>query len=221
MSNPNAPFGLRPVRYKDGRPYSPLGAFAYTIADSYSHAIGVGDLVARDPAGSTYTGPAEFDPGLNIVKALNSGGAGAVNTVPALGVFAGATWNLTDGSIFYRPYWPASQTTFNAQGAYNVLVADSADLVFEVQFDVTGFTPAQVGTLAELYAVDSIDANGRSTSYATGPGGTNSATATLQLKILGLSKKPRNGQANVYGAYSVAEVLLVQQENAYEVVKSS
>ena len=67
MSNPNAPFGLRPVRYLDGRPYAP-SINGYTIADSYATAIGTGDLVILNPAGSTYTGPAAFDPGLNINK---------------------------------------------------------------------------------------------------------------------------------------------------------
>jgi hypothetical protein len=217
MSNPNAPFGLRPVRYIDGRPFAPsIGA--YTIADSYGTAIGKGDLVIQNPAGSTYTGAAEFDPGLNIQKTGVS--SFIANSQPILGVFLGATWNLTDGSIFYRPYWPASQTTFNAQGAYNVLVADSTDLVFEVQFDATGFTPAQVGTLAELYCPGAYSANGVSQAYATDPGQTSVSTATNQLKILGLSKKPRNGQQNAYGAYSVAEVLLIQGGNNYEVVKA-
>jgi hypothetical protein len=217
MSNPNAPFGLRPVRYLDGRPYAPsIGG--YTIADSYATAIGTGDLVILNPAGSTYTGPAAFDPGLNINKAALSGSV--VNSTPVLGVFLGATWNLTDGSIFFRPYWPASQTTFSAQGAYDVLVSDSADIVYEVQFDVTGFTPAQVGTYAQLDAPTTYDANGKSTAFATSPGGTTVSTATNQLKILGLSKKPRNGQQNVYGAYAVAEVLLVQHRNKYETYKN-
>jgi hypothetical protein len=218
MSNPNAPFGLRPVRYVDGRNYSP-SIKAYTIADSYATAIGKGDLVALDPAGSTYTGPAAFDPGLNVIKAGNNGTV--TNAQPVLGVFLGATWNLTDGSIFFRPYWPASQTTFSAQGAYDVLVADSADLVYEVQFDATGFTPAQVGTFAQITSPAAYSANGVSQAVATSPGGTTVTTSTAQLKILRLSPKPRNGQQNTYGAYAVAEVLLVQQENRYETVKSS
>lgn len=217
MSNPNAPFGLRPVRYIDGRPYAPsIGR--YTIADSYATAIGTGDLVIRNPAGSTYTGDQAFDPGLNINKAGLAGSV--VNSQPVLGVFLGATWNLTDGSIFFRPYWPASQTTFSAQGAYDVLVVDSADVVFEVQFDVTGFTPAQVGTYAQLDAPTTYDANGKSTAFATSPGGTAIATATNQLKILRLSPKPRNGQQNSYGAYAVAEVILTQQGNSYESYKN-
>lgn len=219
MSNPNAPFGLRPVRYLDGRPYSPsIGG--YTIADSYAKSIGVGDLVYAVPTGSTYTGPQGFDPGQNIGLASAGGSAGAITQQPVLGVFIGATWNLTDGSVFYRPYWPANQTTFNAQGAYNVLVSDSADLVYEVQFDATGFTPAQVGTYAELYATLAISATGLSQGYATSPGGTTVTTSTAQLKILGLSKKPRNGNPNIYGAYSVAEVLLVQHRNKYETYKN-
>src|ERR1700678_2238451 len=98
MSNPNAPFGLRPVRYVDGRPYAP-SIKAYTIPDSYATAIGKGDLVALNPTGSTYTGAPEFDPGVNIEKAGVYGSL-IVNAQPVLGVFLGATWNLTDGSIF-------------------------------------------------------------------------------------------------------------------------
>ena len=89
MANPNAPFGFRPIRYIDGRPFG-AGTNEYQIPDVYATAIGNGDPVKTVAASSLST-----DPGLQIGK--------GVSNAYVRGVFVGARWNLTDGSVFFRP----------------------------------------------------------------------------------------------------------------------
>lgn len=213
MSNVNAAFGLRPIRFRDGTPYSPVGN-AYTIADQYSKGIGTGDPVVLAATGSSGGSPggagAIGDTGLNIARSTQSTG---LSTGPVMGVFLGNTFNLTDGSIFYRNFWPASQATFQAQGAYDVLVADSADLVFEIQSDSTGLLPENVGEYFKLnlpQAAPWYNSNGVSSVSVNGASVEDTiASADYVVQLLRLSNRPRNNAPNLYGAYAVGEFVLV------------
>lgn len=211
MSNVNAAFGLRPVRYKDGRPFG-AGTNSYTIADQYADGIGVGDPVALDATGTSTGGQGGSgvitDTGLNITRSSQSGG---LSNAGFRGVFLGATFNLTDGSIFYRPFWPASQATFNAQGAYDVLVADAPDLIYEIQSDSNGLLPENVGEYFKLNlptASPWYGANGVSSVTVNGSDSNSSSSAAYVVQLVRLSNRPRNGAANVYGAYAVGEFLI-------------
>jgi hypothetical protein len=211
MSNVNAAFGFRPIRFKDGTPYSPIGN-AYTIADQYADGIGTGDPILLDPTGSGTGGQGGAgvpgDTGLNITRTAESGG---LSTGGISGVFLGCTFNLLDGSIFYRNFWPASQATFGAQGAYDVLVADSQDLVFEIQSDSNGLVPDQVGLYFKLNlptAAPWYNSNGVSNVTVNGGDTNSSASADYVVQLIRLSNRPRNNQPNVYGAYAVGEFVI-------------
>lgn len=211
MSNVNAAFGLRPVRYKDGRPFG-SGVNSYTIADQYASGIGLGDPVALDATGTSTGGAggsgAVSDTGLNITRSSQSGG---LSNAGFRGAFLGATFNLTDGSIFFRPFWPASQATFSAQGAYDVLVADAPDTVFEIQSDVNGLLPENVGEYFKLNlptASPWYASTGTSNVTVNGSDSNSSSSAAYVVQLIRLSNRPRNGQANVYGDYAVGEFLI-------------
>lgn len=189
MANPNAPFGLRPVRYLDGRPFNG-GINEYTIANALAENIGRGSLVK--PTGT----------GRNIALA-------ASGTTASVGVFLGCSYRDAEGAQKYRPNWVSATATFNSEGAL-ALVADAPDLVFEVQADSDGFVAADVQQFAGIN-VGAPDANGNATTTLDGSDITGTAD---NLKILRLSNKPRNGGlSNAFGAYAIAEVLIAIHVN--------
>lgn len=179
MPNFNAPFGLVPVRYLDGRPFNG-GINEYGIASALAENIGYGSLVI--PTGTT-----------NRVSLAADG------TVAAIGVFLGVRYRATDGSYNFKRNWASGTVTFGSEDA-QALVADAPDLVFEVQ--ATTFAAADVGQFAGM-TVGAPDVNGRATTVLNGADITGTAD---RFKILRLSPRPRNGQANEYGAFAVAEV---------------
>lgn len=185
MANVNAPFGMRPVRYVDGRPYN--GAVEYYFATGATGVIRPGDPVVE--AGSANT--AEFQgygPGTLPTCTVALDGAGD----PITGVCV-AVLPITRDSLIYR------ETSTDRI----IAVARGADLIFEVQADVGGtalavtdvgnFVVLKAGTTATLRSDWTVD-----TSV------TPAGTATYQLKVMGFGKGPKNE----VGAYAVVEVLV-------------
>ena len=90
--------------------------------------------------------------------------------------------------------WPASAST----GGY-IMVADDPNIIFEIQEESNGtqLTAAEVGlNQVTLCAANNGYVSGwllRSTS-----GATPNTTSTLQLRLLGLARKPNN----TFGAYA-------------------
>lgn len=130
MANVDSPFGLKPVRYRNGKPYNGAATPMY-IASSYGTALFIGDPVVKVAAGSntaafTAPGAGSFPVGTlpNIEKAT----AGDANRVTGVIVgFAPSPSNLSN------QYNPAS----TERVAY---VCADPEVVFEIQAD--GAIPA-------------------------------------------------------------------------------
>ena len=185
MANVNAPFGLRPVRYVDGRPYN--GAVDLYFATGATGAIRRGDPVIAAGAANT-TEVNGFGPGTLPTCTVALPGSGD----PITGVCVGVV-----------PETSASTTYRVTSTDRVIMVARGSDLIFEVQADAGGTALAgtDVGQLAVLAAgTTSVGYSDWVLDTATTPG----TTAGYQVMIMGFSKNPKNE----IGAYSVVEVLI-------------
>lgn len=184
MSNINAPFGLRPVRYVDGRPYN--GAVDYYLATGATGVIRPGDPVVDSGSANT-TVIQGYAPGTLPTCQIGLDGAGD----PMVGVCV-AVIPVTRDSTIYR-----EDSTDRI-----IAVARGADLIFEAQCDAGGtalavtdvgqFVVLKAGTTATLRSDWVVDT-------ATAP----NTTATFQFKLMGFGKGPKNE----IGAYAVVELL--------------
>ena len=86
MANPNAAYGLIPVRHMSGN--SPR-ANKYTITSGLAENIFTGDLVILTADG-----------------VITPHSATETNNI---GVFAGVAYTASDGSYVYSQYWPSGQ----------------------------------------------------------------------------------------------------------------
>lgn len=180
MANSNAPFGFRPVRYRDGKDYTGA-ANAYNCPASDGTALGIGDPVI-------IAGSAAADGLATITRATAAGGAYISGVVV--------------GFIFTDPM-PATKHRL-ASTNMTVLVADDPDLLFEAQEDSAG------GNLALTNVGQNIDMIAGSLSTITGLSGfmldtsTAATTNTLQWRIEGFSSDPSNETPGTYGRYLVS-----------------
>lgn len=184
MANVNAPFGLRPVRYVDGRPYN--GAVEYYLATGATGVIRPGDPVVE--AGSANTSEIQgYAPGTLPTCTVGLDGAGD----PMTGVCV-AVLPVTRDSLIYR------ETSTDRI----IAVARGADLIFEVQADAggTALAAVDVGQFAVLKAATTATLR---SDWTLDTSVTPATTATYQLKIMGFGKGPKNE----IGAYAVVEVL--------------
>lgn len=185
MANVNAPFGMRPVRYLDGRPYN--GAVDLYFATGATGVIRPGDPVVE--AGSANSSEVQGYPAGTLptcTVALDGDGD------PLTGVCV-SVLPVTRDSLPYR------ETSTDRI----IAVARGPDLVFEVQADASGTALAvtdvglhaclKVGTTSTYISDWTLDT---SDTPANDP--------SNQLKILGFSKNP----AKEVGAYAVVEVLI-------------
>lgn len=170
MANTDAPFGFVPTRYRSGAPYNGACTRYY---------IGTGDgnnLFIGDPVALSGTGATDGTPG--IVRATAGAGSSAGDGM--LGAVVGFE-NLTSDNLS-RTYRPASTEMY-------VLVADDPNLEFEIQEDGTGAVTS-IGLNANFVIGTGNTATGVSAvELATS---TVATTATLDMRILGLVKRPGN-----------------------------
>ncbi len=134
MANSNSPFGLRPVRYKDGRPYN--GAVNFYFATGATGVISPGDPVINNGAANTAE-VAGFQAGSLPGCQIALDGAGD----PITGVCV-AVLPITRDSLPYR------ETSTDRV----IVVADDPGLVFQVQetADGTALASTDVGQLVNL-----------------------------------------------------------------------
>lgn len=181
MANVDSPFGLRPIRHRNGAPYN--GAVnPYYVPATYATALFVGDAVTKTGTANTtevsVLGSGNFIPG--SLPEVNKTAAGDDNAITGVIVAIAA-----DPNGLERIYKPASTEAV-------VLVCDDPDVVFEVQAD-GAIAATQVGLNAVL-----IDTNAGSTS--TGRSGTEldttsdapAADASNQLTIQRIVNRPDN-----------------------------
>ena len=187
MANTNAPFGLRPVRHKDGRAYN--GAVNYYFATGATGVIAPGDPVINNGVANT----AEISgfqagslPGCQI--ALDGAGD------PITGVCV-AVLPVTRDSLTYR------ETSTDRI----IAVADDPGLVFEVQEDAggTALAAVDVGQLVVLKAGTASTVTGRSTLVIDTSVAPNT-TATFQCYLNRLAPLPNNA----IGQFAVWEVTI-------------
>lgn len=201
MANTSKINGFRPVKHVTGAPYNGQ-ANIYGVASGDSTALFVGDVVKLAADGNAA--------GIQYVTAHAAGTAGTGQ--PALGVVVGiintkldpVEGRMSAGSISLDTpvYRPGSVEQY-------VLVADSPDLIFEVEATAAGsaysFAVADVGQNANIFAGSGSTSTGNSAhSLNMSDKGT---AATLPFKIVGVSKKIDN---EVTGNYTK---VLVQINN--------
>lgn len=198
MANISKINGFRPVKHVTGAPYNGQSNI-YAVASGDSTALFVGDVVKLAADGNATAG-------VQYVTALAAGVAGAGQ--PALGVVVGiintkldpVTGNMSAGSISLDTpvYRPASTEQY-------VLVADSPDLIYEVEATAAGsayaFAVADIGQNANLFAGAGSTSTGNSAhSLNMSDKGT---AATLPFKIMGVAAKVGN---EVTGNYTKVNV---------------
>jgi hypothetical protein len=190
MANANAPFGLRPIRYVDGRPYT--GAVEYYFATGATGAIRPGDPVVE--SGTTNTS--------EVVSAAGTFPPGTLQTCTV--ALPGDGDPITGVCVAVVPETRDS-TTYRVTSTDRVIaVARGADLVFEVMANAggTALAAVDIGLFAVLAAATTaVETSDWALDTAVVP----TTTAGFQLKLLGFSKKPKNGEI---GANAVVEVLI-------------
>lgn len=186
MANPNAPFGLRPVRYASGAPYN--GACNSYFATGASGAIFIGDPVII--AGSSNT--SAFGGVQAGVLATVTAAADGTND-PITGVCVGVQMVTRDSTIYRE----------NSTDRI-IQVADDPDLIFQVQQDAGGpIAATDVGLFANLKVGTGSTVTGLSAWVIDGSA-TPASTAGFQLLLRGLAPLP----GNAIGDYAIWEVMI-------------
>lgn len=173
MANSNTPFGLRPIRHRNGAPYNGA-ATRYYVPSSDSTALYLGDPVV-------IAGSADANGVASVTKATAAGGAYMLGPV-----------------VSVEPVTRDSTTYREASTERYVWVADDPDLVFMVQEDGVGGALAvgDVGLNADWIAGTGSAVTGLSGAMLDTS--TKATTNTLQLRIAGFSQAVDNevGSAN-------------------------
>ena len=114
MSNPNAPFGFRPVRRLDGAAPN-YQTNAYLINTANTTKIFTGDAVIQDGSNAGYIAVA------------------VATSTPILGIFAGCEWfDSSQQKKVFSPQW-TGVTTVVSGGTIKAFVYDDPNIVFEAQ----------------------------------------------------------------------------------------
>ena len=192
MANVSRVNGFKPVKHFTGAPYNGQ-ANIYEVSASETIPIFVGDFVVRSTNASTS--------GLVTVKSLSA--AATANDVVA-GVILGSVvgvinqkldpvdGKMTAGAITLDTpqYAPAGTKSY-------ILVADSPDLIYEVQATAS-FALADIGLNADVGVLANTDAlvTGNSPMYvnATAP----TASATRPVHVVGYVKRVDNEAPGAY-----------------------
>jgi hypothetical protein len=182
MANANRPAGFIPVQYLNGAPWNGQ-ARLYSIAAAYATALYIGD-----PVKSSGTANADGVPG--IVLGAATGGLRGV--IVGLGTQEGLLANPANLDITYRPGAATSKDWF-------AMVVDDPAVLFEIQEHSNGTALA-----ATEIGLNTIPVVGTGNGFVSGwelssaTDATPAATATLQLKLMGLVRR----QQNAFGAYA-------------------
>ena len=192
MANTSRIQGLIPVKHITGAPYNGQ-AQLYAVSSSNGTAVFKGDLVKLAADGNAQ--------GVQFVVPATAGTAGT--GAAAVGVVVGfinakldpVTGAMTTGSIALdTPQYLAAST------AGYVLVADSPDLIFEVEATNGGsaysFAVADIAQNCNVYAGSGSTTTG--TSLHSADLGDKGTTATLPLKVWGVVNRPDNEKTGNY-----------------------
>jgi len=192
MANTNAPFGLRPVRHRNGTSWN-------GSVTPYFIASGVGNVFIGDPVvAAVNTQSTEllgFGPGELTAVTLATAGDG----------------NLIRGVVTGFLPETRSSAIYGPTGAARVaLVADDPNLIFQVQDDGDGTpTSGWAGANANLASGTGSTGSGLS-GWELDASDTPAADASNQLIILGKSKIPDNELDD----YAIWDVIINKHELA-------
>jgi len=179
MANADAAFGLRPVRYLDGRPYN--GASVKAFAFDTSTPLAIGDpLVLSGTAGAN-----------GIPQFKRAAAAGPIDAV----VVGLASSKGEDENVILRDASRVIPATTSADdGAFVHVVPATADLLFEVQedSDSENVAIAEVGLHANLIYTAPDTVNGISKVELDSNTAATDTTAGLAVKIFGLVENEDN-----------------------------
>jgi hypothetical protein len=177
MANVDRPNGLTPVKMLTGAPYT--GQFnTYVVDAANGTALFIGDAVKQVNTGSDSAGESVYGRDTEGLMHVVQAAAGDA----LLGVVVGFS---PDQDNLMRRHRLASTARL-------VYVVDDPNVIFEIQ-EVSGGTPlaaADVGLNASI-----VVGSGSTTTGMSGMelnNATEATTATLELKILGMSPKPDN-----------------------------
>ncbi len=183
MANSNRPTGLSPVGMITGAPYNGQ-ARCYSVAAAYTTALYIGD-----PVISSGTADANGVPGVALAAAT-----GAIRGV-IVGIgsdYESVIGNIVNPNITYRPAAAQSKDWY-------VMVVDDPNVIFEVQENSNGTALAatEVG-LNQVLKLGTGNGFVSGWMVASASEATPATTATLQVRLLGLARRPDNA----YGAYA-------------------
>jgi hypothetical protein len=193
MANTSRVSGFKPVKHFSGAPYNGQ-ANIYEVSASETVPIGVGDFVVRSTNASTS--------GLVTVKSLSAHATDA-NDVTA-GVILGSVVGIVNSKLNPDGKMSAGSIALDtpqyipgSTGGY-VLVADSPDLIFEVQ-STASYALADIGLNADvgvLAVASGLSSTGNSGMYvnATSP----TASATRPVHVVGYVKRADNEAPAAY-----------------------
>lgn len=187
MANANRLSGLAPVRYMSSAPWSG-GGNIYSIDSAYATALYPGDPVASSGASDSY--------GIQGVV-LGVAGAAIRGVILAIGI------NPQGG-----PYINPNNLTLVSAPAvktqnYYALVVDDPSVIFEIQEVGTALVAADCGLNANF----SFGAAGTLSGVGI-LNSTKAGTATLNMKLLGLSQRADN----IFGTNAKWNVLINNHE---------
>ena len=182
MANVNSPFGLRPVRYKNGSPYNGASRRYYTASAGADWFLG------------------------DMMVIAGSADAAGVATVTKATL---AVTNQAIGPIVaVEPITSASTVYVESGTARYIYIADDPNLIFEVQCETANNLAAtSIGLNAILVethsgsTVTGLSGQELDTGIGTAPATTN----TMMLHIMGMRRSPDN---DPFTAHGIAEVII-------------
>lgn len=176
MANADNPNGFTPAYHLTG---GLIRSKEYRIADDYATAIYSGDLVKLVASGT-----------IEVC---------AAGDVP-VGVFEGCNFTEDDGTVTYKPYWPAGQSVQGSYATANVM--DDPNVVLRAQSSgASGI--ADIGQLADMIATTAgSTVNGRSGQEVSTTTGTISATLRILDFVGDDANDPSLTNAEMYVAFA-------------------
>ena len=190
MANPNKPTGFSPVRYLNGANWTGQ-ANLYSIAASYATALYIGD-----PVISSGTSDSNGVQGIAIGATTGAlrGVIVGLGTSNSTSAGESVMANVNNLNITYRP---ASDPN-----VWYAMVVDDPMVVFEIQEHYaagnTTLTAAECGLNQIGYSGTAGNGYVSGWQLANTSDATANTTATLQLRLLGLSRR----SDNAFGAYA-------------------
>jgi hypothetical protein len=188
-TNNDTPFGLRPVRYRDGSPYNEA-VNPYFIASTYATALFIGDPVVKVAGGSNTAAVGPYPIGtLPQIERATAGDGNAIT-----GVIVGFAPLPTNLGLQYN-------TASTERVAF---VCDDPNVMFEIQADGS-ITATQVGLNANLiYTHAGSTVTGRSGAELDTSSDAPDADASNQLTILRVVNRADNYAATTWTKVLVA-----------------